>query len=269
MRPFHSSSHNPNMEMEKETETETVDVAEEGGQMRSGKRRSKQGTANGGGDQSEHEMHIWTERERRKKMRNMFSSLHALLPQLSAKADKSTIVDEAVTYIKSLQQTVQTLEKQKLEKLKSSTTVNYDQSSMITSPVQAPQSREAFFTGNQGPTNNFPMALDMSQTFPAQMSPASFQTWFSSNVVISMCGDNAQINICSPRKPGTLSTILYILEKHRLEVVSAHVSSDQFRSMFMIHVHAGGLSEQFPGAMSIEETFKLAAGEMNLCLFSG
>ncbi|KAK8649016.1 hypothetical protein V6N13_129754 [Hibiscus sabdariffa] len=257
------------MEMEKETETETVDVAEEGGQMRSGKRRSKQGTANGGGDQSEHEMHIWTERERRKKMRNMFSSLHALLPQLSAKADKSTIVDEAVTYIKSLQQTVQTLEKQKLEKLKSSTTVNYDQSSMITSPVQAPQSREAFFTGNQGPTNNFPMALDMSQTFPAQMSPASFQTWFSSNVVISMCGDNAQINICSPRKPGTLSTILYILEKHRLEVVSAHVSSDQFRSMFMIHVHAGGLSEQFPGAMSIEETFKLAAGEMNLCLFSG
>ncbi|KAK9005554.1 hypothetical protein V6N11_042982 [Hibiscus sabdariffa] len=265
MRPYHSSSDNPMMEME--TETETVAVAEEDGQKRSGKRRSKQGTANGGGDQSEHELHIWTERERRKKMRNMFSSLHALLPQLSVKADKSTIVDEAVTYIKSLQQTLQTLEKQKLEKLKSSTTV--DQSSMSTLQVQALESREAFLTGNQGPTNKFPMAMDMPQTFPPPISPASFQTWFSSNVVISMCGDNAQINICSPRKPGTLSTILYILEKHRLEVLSAHISSDQFRSMYMIHVHAGGVSEQFPGAVSIEETFKLAAGEMNLCLFSG
>ncbi|GMI64938.1 RETARDED GROWTH OF EMBRYO 1, ZHOUPI [Hibiscus trionum] len=224
------------------------------------KRRSKQGMANGG-DQSEHEMHIWTERERRKKMRNMFSSLHALLPQLSAKADKSTIVDEAVTYIKNLQQTLQTLEKQKLEKLRSATTVDYDQSSIITSQVQAPESREGFLTDNQGPTNHYPMTIDMS--------PACFQTWFSSNVVISMCGDDAQINVCSPRKPGTLATILYILEKHRLEVVSAHVSSDQYRSMYMIHVHAGGVSEQFPAALSIEETFKLAAGEMNLCLFSG
>ncbi|GMJ02610.1 RETARDED GROWTH OF EMBRYO 1, ZHOUPI [Hibiscus trionum] len=249
-------------------ETEIAAVAEVGGR----KRGSKQGKANGGsgdhgGGQSEHEMHIWTERERRKKMRNMFSSLHALLPQLPAKADKSTIVDEAVTYIKNLQQTLRTLEKQKLRT--SSTTVDYDQSSIITSQVQVPESREAFLTDNQGPTNNYPLTIDMSPTFPSQMSPACFQTWFSSNVVISMCGDDAQINVCSPRKPGTLATILYILEKHRLEVVSAHVSSDQYHSMYMIHVHAGGVSEQFPAALSIEETFKLAAGEMNLCLFSG
>ncbi|KAE8734889.1 Serine/threonine-protein kinase [Hibiscus syriacus] len=269
MRPYDSSSDNPNLE------TETAVVAEVAGQRRSGKRGSKQGKANGGGGdhgggQSEHEMHIWTERERRKKMRNMFSSLHALLPQLPAKADKSTIVDEAVTYIKNLQQTLQTLEKKKLEKLRSSTTaVDYDQSSIITSEVQVPESREAFLIDNQGPTNDYPLTIDMPQTFPAQMSPACFQTWFSSNVVISMCGDDAQINVCSPRKPGTLATILYILEKHRLEVVSAQVSSDQYRSMYMIHVHAGGVSEQFPAALSIEETFKLAAGEMNLCLFSG
>ncbi|TYI97349.1 hypothetical protein E1A91_D01G137800v1 [Gossypium mustelinum] len=252
-------------------ELETVSVAGVG-QKRSRKGGLKQGKANGGGDhggdQSEHEMHIWTERERRKKMRNMFSSLHALLPQLPAKADKSTIVDEAVTYIKNLQQTLQTLEKQKLEKLRNSAKVDYDQSSIITSQVQPPESREAFFTDNQGPTNNYPVTIDMSQTFPAQASQACFQTWFSSNVVISMCGDDAQINVCSPRKPGTFATILYILEKHQLEVVSAHISSDQYRTMYMIHVHAGGASEQFPELLSIEETFKLAAGEMNLCLFS-
>ncbi|KAK8512456.1 hypothetical protein V6N13_082995 [Hibiscus sabdariffa] len=268
MRPYDSSSGNPDME----TETETAAVAEVGGQKKSGKRGSEQGKANGcggdrGGGQSEHEMHIWTERERRKKMRNMFSTLHALLPQLPDKADKYTIVDEAVTYIKNLKQTLKTLEKQKLVKLRASTTVDY----IITSQVQAPESRQASLglADNQGPTNNYPLTTDMSPTFPSQMSPASFQTWFSSNVVISMCGDDAQINVCSPRKPGTLATILYILEKHRLEVVSAHVSSDQYHSMYMIHVHAGGVSEQFPGALSIEETFKLAAGEMNLCLFSG
>lgn len=35
--------------------------------------------------ESDHEIHIWTERERRKKMKNMFSSLHALLPHLPPK----------------------------------------------------------------------------------------------------------------------------------------------------------------------------------------
>ncbi|XVF36301.1 hypothetical protein REPUB_Repub19eG0046600 [Reevesia pubescens] len=257
----------------------SVAVAEVVGQnKRSRKGGLKKGNkANGGGgggvdggDQSEHDMHIWTERERRKKMRNMFSSLHALLPQLPAKADKSTIVDEAVTYIKNLQQTLQTLQKQKLEKLRiSSTMVDYEQSSIITSQMQAPESSEAFLT-DQGPiTNNYPMStVDMSQTFAAQISPACFQTWFSPNVVINMCGDDAQISVCSQRKPGILATILYILEKHQLEVVSAHISSDQYLSMYMIHVHAGGASDQFSEPLSVEETFKLAAGEMNLWLLS-
>lgn len=43
----------------------------------------KQGKVVGG--ESDHEIHIWTERERRKKMRNMFANLHALLPQLPPK----------------------------------------------------------------------------------------------------------------------------------------------------------------------------------------
>lgn len=46
------------------------------------------GKRGGGGDQvvnvesDDHELHIWTERERRKKMRNMFATLHALIPHL-------------------------------------------------------------------------------------------------------------------------------------------------------------------------------------------
>lgn len=47
------------------------------------------GGGGGGGGESDHEIHIWTERERRKKMRNMFSNLHALLPQLPPKVNNN------------------------------------------------------------------------------------------------------------------------------------------------------------------------------------
>ena len=56
-----------------------------------GRKRNRSGKAEGGGGggESEHETHIRTERQRRKKMSNMFSSLHALLPQLPAKVNIS------------------------------------------------------------------------------------------------------------------------------------------------------------------------------------
>ena len=49
--------------------------------------RSEDDTNGKGKDEKyrEHEMHILTERKRRKKMSNMFSNLHALLPQLPSK----------------------------------------------------------------------------------------------------------------------------------------------------------------------------------------
>lgn len=50
--------------------------------------------AGGGGDKGgelDHELHIWTERERRKKMRSMFSNLQALLPQLPPKVPTFSI----------------------------------------------------------------------------------------------------------------------------------------------------------------------------------
>ncbi|XP_030950250.1 transcription factor bHLH95-like isoform X2 [Quercus lobata] len=182
-------------------------------------RRSGKAEGGGGGGESEHETHIRTERQRRKKMSNMFTSLHALLPLLPAKVDRSTIVNEAVNYIKTLEHTLQTLQKQRIEKLQSGMIVEYE-------------------------------------------------TWSSPNVVLNLCGDDAQISVCSPRKPGLLATIFKILEKHKLNVVSAHISSDNCRSLYMIHAHAGGASDEYSEAFSVEEMFKLAVGEMNLWLLS-
>lgn len=47
-----------------------------------------------GAGESDHEIHIWTERERRKKMRNMFTNLHALLPHLPPKVKVPLLLRE-------------------------------------------------------------------------------------------------------------------------------------------------------------------------------
>ncbi|KAB5526673.1 hypothetical protein DKX38_020520 [Salix brachista] len=202
-----------------------------------GDARNKKVVNGGGSGESEHEMHIWTERERRKKMRDMFSSLHALLPQLPAKADKSSIVDEAIKYIETLQETLQALQKQKVEKFQGAIIDHEPSELLITSLTDTVGSREASLAA-LGPSRNFPLTSKMSQnSFSVSLSPACFQTWFSPNVVMNMCGDDAQFSVCSIRKPGLLATILYILEKHNLDVVSAHISSDQYRSIYLIHAH--------------------------------
>ncbi|KAK6136879.1 hypothetical protein DH2020_029365 [Rehmannia glutinosa] len=230
----------------------------------------------GGGDQSDdHELHIWTERERRKKMRNMFENLHSLLPHLPPKADKSTIVDEAVNYIKKMEQTLQTLQKQKLERLHGIITnnnnnnpMNYD-TSIITQSKLTVQSREAFLA-EQGSTSNSAVVLanPINPLFsgPAhEILPAIFKTWTSPNVILNVCGKDAQINVCSLRKPGLLTTICFVMEKNKLEVVSAHVSSDRHRCMYMIHARqANGGSDHFQQTFSVEDIYKHAAAEIML-----
>ncbi|WOL15522.1 hypothetical protein Cni_G24303 [Canna indica] len=249
--------------------------------------------------ESDHEIHIWTERERRKKMRNMFSTLHALLPQLTPKADKSTIVDEAVNYIKTLQQKLKDLENQKQERIQrsnaavitidepSSTSIHLQQqqqqpvqvqvlrnspaSSETTAPVL--RTREAFMADQVA--KNWPVTINNNtSSTPAAVSVArfsqSFHTWSSPNVVLSVIGEDAHISICAPRKPGLFSTVLCVMEKHKLEVVSASVSSDDhLRSMIMIHARASGHRDQFPETiLMMEEIYKLAVSEMIIRLSS-
>ncbi|XP_041015347.1 LOW QUALITY PROTEIN: transcription factor bHLH95-like [Juglans microcarpa x Juglans regia] len=224
-----------------------------------------------GGGESDHDIHIWTERERRKKMRNMFANLHALLPQLPPKADKSTIVDEAVSYIKTLHHTLQKLQQQKLERLQggAASTFGFESPIMISQRLSN-DSREAFLA-DQGSSNNLgAVTANNSSSNPLSASlryPVNFETWTSSNVVLNICGEEAQISVCSSTKPGLLTTICYVLEKHRIEVVSAHINSDSNRSMYNIHARVSGASNhqfQEPVAFPVEEIYKQAAGEIML-----
>ncbi|KAI3497351.1 hypothetical protein L1887_39903 [Cichorium endivia] len=215
-------------------------------------------------ESSEHDLHIWTERERRKKMRNMFHQLHALLPQLSPKADKSTIVDEAVNHIKTLQETLE-----KLQTKKASRVHGLSNNTTIASVIQ-PQglildTRESFLADQASPSNLFGMISPPSSSsfsFPIR-SPTIFQTWTSSNVTLNVCGLDAHFSICSTPKPGLLTTICFVLEKHKLEIVSAHISSDQIKILFMIHAHANA-RDQFVESFPYDEVYKQAAAEIML-----
>ncbi|KAG4110299.1 hypothetical protein ERO13_D13G040200v2 [Gossypium hirsutum] len=220
-------------------------------------------TNNKRGGESDHEMHIWTERERRKKMRNMFSNLHALLPHLSPKADKSTIVDEAVKHIQTLEKTLQKLQKQKLDRLQEGP-----------NPIDLGHqdtSREAFMA-DQVLSGNDAAAKDLiikSNSVTVAQPRLQFQTWTSSNVVLNICGKEAQISVCSPKKPGLFTSVCCILEKHYLEVISAHVSSQSNRSIFMIQAHQVGSSGAYNHQVSeVDEIFKQAAAEIMFCLTS-
>ncbi|XP_073120280.1 transcription factor bHLH95-like [Henckelia pumila] len=223
-----------------------------------------------GGRESEHELHIWTERERRKKMRNMFANLHALLPHLPPKADKSTIVDEAINYIRKMQRALQNLEKKKVQKLHHGITnpTTNDPFRSNRQNLGLIRSRETFLA-DQGPApaaarnsavpqsnHNFrsPMLVPGSDQFPA-----FFKTWTSPNVTLSVCGEDAHISVCGPRKPGLLTAICFVMEKYGMEVVAAQASSDADRCMYMFHAHTNNVGcDQFPE----EEICKQAAAEI-------
>ncbi|KAK9988412.1 hypothetical protein SO802_028651 [Lithocarpus litseifolius] len=243
-----------------------------GGVSKNGKgSNGEAGRAGKGSGESDHDVHIWTERERRKKMRNMFANLHALLPQLPPKADKSTIVDEAVNCIQTLQHTLQKLQKQKQERLQgASSTFGFEPNTITSSQKLSYDTREAFLA-DQGSSNiqAIGTTTTCSNSLPVLRNPVMFQTWTSSNVVLNICGNDAQISVCSPKKPGLLTTICYVMEKHKIEVVSAQLTSDYDRAMYMIQAHVTGASVQFQeAAFPVEEIYKQAVAEIMLWVSS-
>lgn len=95
--------------------------------------------------------------------------------------------------------------------------------------------REAAFLADQGKSYYYFPTNSPSPATAAARFPQSLQTWSSPNVVLSVSGDDAFICIGAPKKPGLLSTVAAIMEKHKLDLLSASVSADFFRTMIMIH----------------------------------
>ncbi|KAK9667106.1 hypothetical protein RND81_14G233400 [Saponaria officinalis] len=217
-----------------------------------GKMKEENVKKKNGGKKYGHGVHIVTERERRKKMRNMFSNLHSLLPQLPPKADKSTIVDEAISYVKTLQCTLKRLQKQKLDRL---TITNNTMSTMNN-------------VNNSNSNSNTPKINSIFEPSSSNI-PVMIQTWMSSNVVLNICGNDVQFTVYAFKKPNLFIALCIILEKHKLDVIATHISSDIDRSIYIIHAHVDdGNYEQVRGLITLEDLCKHAAEEMMLCVSS-
>lgn len=202
-------------------------------------------------------------------MRNMFSTLQSLLPDVPPKADKSGIVEEAVKYIKALEDTVQRLEKQKLEKLQGSNSLP----SIAGSSKQAMLcTREKFIADQVSAINhdNNNLAVQRTnRTTSSHLLPAIIQTWSSANVVLNVCGDDAQFVIYAPKKLGLFANICSVLDKHRLEAVFVHISSEANCSTYVIQAClANRASHKLPEVFTVEERYKQAAGEIMMLVSS-
>ncbi|KAE9590502.1 hypothetical protein Lal_00023396 [Lupinus albus] len=210
-------------------------------------------------DESNSEIHLRIERERRKKMRNMFSTLHAMIPELPSKVDQITIVNEAMNYIKSLEKTVEMLEKQKQERLQTIYPFRCE-SSMI-------NSRETFIENHES-CNNLVCAMSSNSTSTLiPQYPVAFQTWCSPNVVLNICGNKAQFCIYTNNNLDLLTTIASVLDKHNIEVIAANIWCNDNGKGCMILAQTNIVSShQFPEATLVEKIYKQATEEIKLLI---
>ncbi|KAJ1399081.1 hypothetical protein SESBI_30608, partial [Sesbania bispinosa] len=186
-------------------------------------------------------------------------------------ADKSTVVDEAVSYIQNLEQTLEKLEKQKQERLQyvsTNTTFGCDSSVIHSQSMWHPYDPPLITTGDKGSSSNNNYLSNITTVNGTSnnngLQPAvAFQTWTSPNVVLNIYGDVAQFCICATKKPGILTTITYVLEKYNIEVLSANILSSN-GDAYMIQAHAKRASNQFQEAKLVEQMYRQAAREITL-----
>ncbi|CAA7405223.1 unnamed protein product [Spirodela intermedia] len=191
---------------------------------------------------------VWSEEERRKKINDLFTNLHSVLPHLSADDEFLTVIEEFTIFSRSLEGTLGRLERDKERMGKTVVNEGY-----------AMDSKEALLSGRrkQFSAANFPPEI-----FSAPLMQDYKFCWASPNAVLSVAGDHAHISICSDKSPGLLFGIAKVLEVHNLAVVSQYVSSDPFKDVIMIHIKANMDYGQLVDTQITERVFKLAMDDI-------
>ncbi|KAG8064491.1 hypothetical protein GUJ93_ZPchr0004g40014 [Zizania palustris] len=210
----------------------------------------------------EHQLHIWTERERRKKMKNTYSALHALIPHLPDKADKISIVEGTIGYIRTLEDVIKNLERLKMERAcaQQGAAANFGEAS----------TQAARRLATEADMGNGLMNAPLQAAAEVTAAPATaLQTWAAPNITLTMAGDvDAFINMCLPRKKASLTTVLFVLERNRIDVVTSTISSDQQgKTLFNIHVRINEASSHCTTKnLKPEAKYKLAVSELMIRL---
>ncbi|CAN6278801.1 unnamed protein product [Urochloa humidicola] len=227
-----------------------------------GKGKGKDSLAAAADEDGDVKAHILTERERRRKMKDLFSNLHALMPHIPDKVDKASLVGETIHFIRALEQTKAQLERRKLEQAvarQAAAAAASSSSSFLAPPLRTAQGMAAM---SSGPAAAPPPA---APALVAAAGPVGFQTWSAPNVVLSVLREKAAINLCVPRQPRILTLVMSVLSKHGIDVVTAHVVAESARSMITVYTSVNGAGGDNRPA---EEIYKLAVSEIMVWLSS-
>uniref|UniRef100_A0A0D9W4Z9 BHLH domain-containing protein n=1 Tax=Leersia perrieri TaxID=77586 RepID=A0A0D9W4Z9_9ORYZ len=223
----------------------------------------------------EHALHIWTERERRKKMKNMFSTLHALLPEISGKADKATIVGEAIGYIKTLEDVVQKLEALKMERMlaaqqSAAANANAGEGSSRSQPphhASMPVPVDGLISNmcqqqQQQQAVAVAVAAGGGGSLPLGTATPSLKTWSAPSITMTMAGMDAFIYICLPRQGVSFTTVAFVLEKHQIDVVTFTISAEPEKTLISVNARLNEESLQSTKGLTPEAKYKLAVSEL-------
>ncbi|KAJ7549152.1 hypothetical protein O6H91_07G080200 [Diphasiastrum complanatum] len=149
------------------------------------------------------EIHILTERERRKCMNDLFAIVRSLLPEPSAKKDKATLLSDFIEHIRAHQQKIEGL-KQKRADL-----------AAVKSSSQICESSK-----KKADTDAASNSKDSCITLPSQTRVVPY-------VRIHRSGQDAYVTVTCIRDPRISFSILKVMIEHHLQLLNVHISSDQ------------------------------------------
>jgi hypothetical protein len=164
--------------------------------------------------------------------------MQILTSLLVFQVDKSSIVMDTIHYIKSLEGTLMELEKRKQEmqlergKVGAAANSGISSSAMAITPTALVAQAPVVLPGAGIWSTGAAPPITVGMVAPA---PVGLQTWSGQNVVLSLSGNDAWINVCVARRLGVLTMVMAVLEKHNIDVVTLGISSDNARTMFTIH----------------------------------
>lgn len=185
------------------------------------------------------------------------------------------MVEKAMSYIRTLQGTLQKLEKQKQERTRAQeqqqvVVISSSSTTPTSSPTRhpapapaasepAPATREAALADMVQGLNAQEAVVDKlkvaaaavvagagggssAAAAPEPVPVPAMQTWSAPNTVLSVADMDAVINLRTPRRPHMLNRLLDVLERHRIDVVSFSVSSDQSHNLISIQAHVSQMA---------------------------
>ncbi|KAH7294440.1 hypothetical protein KP509_27G000700 [Ceratopteris richardii] len=165
---------------------------------------------------SRREIHIFSERQRRKGMTHLYTTLLSLLPDAKPKTDRCKVLTDAMEYIQTLRDQVEALGSQKAELMASLGENEGD-----------PHSTD-YMSGPDGDAAN-------SSTITGVSEEVKEEILSSADVAVRFCGREAFITLNSCKTKGVWSGILQILHEQEMEIFNVTLSSGNEMDHHCIH----------------------------------